>query len=124
MVGANEPSQRQLRVGEQIRHAIIETLTKGKFRNEVLLDASHTVTVSEVRPSPDLKNATVFVMTLGGNNFEIVLEALNAASSYISREVGKKSTSKFSPRLRFVKDHSFEEAEKINSLIHEVNEGK
>ena len=120
MSGANNPSQRQLRVGEQIRQAITETLAKGKFRNEILLDYSHYVTVSEVRPSPDLKYANVYVMTLGGMKFDEVLEALNATSAYISHDIGKKMTQKFTPRLRFIKDESFEEASKINGLINEV----
>ncbi len=121
MAHNNGPSQRQLRVGEQLRHAIMETLAKGKFHNAILLDASHNVTVSEVRTSPDLKNATAYVMTLGGRDFEEILEALNEAAPYIQRQIGKKLTSKFTPRLKFMCDTSFAEAEKINSLLNQVH---
>ncbi len=116
------PSQRQLRVGEQIRHAIIETLQKGKFDDAVLFDISHTVTVSEVRTSPDLKNATAYVMTLGGAKMEEVLPALNEAAFTFQKDIGRKLQLKFTPRIRFVMDKSFDEAQKINSILSELVE--
>jgi ribosome-binding factor A len=73
---SNEPSQRQLRVGEQIRHIIAETMQRGHFHDEALIDAGK-ITVTEVRVSPDLKNAKAFVMSLGGQNMEEILPALN-----------------------------------------------
>lgn len=121
MSASHGPSQRQLRVGEQLRHAVMETLAKGKFRNETLLDASHNVTVSEIRTTPDLRNATAYVTTLGGFKCDEIIEALNLASTYISREVGKKISMKFTPKFRFIRDESFDEAEKINGLINQVN---
>ena len=122
MQSASGPSQRQLRVGEQIRHAIVEVLQKGKFDDIALIDASHTVTVSEVRTSPDLKNATAYVMTLGGAHLDEVLPALNDAAGYIQSQVGRKVHLKFTPRLRFVRDGSFDEAQKINSLLADLAE--
>lgn len=117
------PSQRQLRVGEQLRHAIVEVLQRGRFDDIALIDASHTVTVSEVRTSPDLKNATVFVFTLGGARMDEVLPALNDAAGYIQRELGKKIHLKFTPRLKFVTDNSFDEAQKIDGLLKEIATG-
>jgi ribosome-binding factor A len=111
------PSQRQLRVGEQVRHAIVETLQRGKFDDIALLDASHTVTVSEVRVSPDLKNATAYVMTLGGAHMDEVLPALNEAAFYFQKEIGRKLQLRFTPKVKFVTDTSFDEAEKINTLL-------
>jgi ribosome-binding factor A len=118
------PSQRQLRVGEQVRHAIIEVLRKGKFNDPALLDAAYTVTVSEVRVSPDLKNATAFAMTLGGARMDEVLPALNDAAGYIQRELGRKLELKFTPEIKFVTDNSFDEAEKINSLLKTLDTNK
>jgi ribosome-binding factor A len=114
---ASGPSQRQLRVGEQIRHAVIEVLQKGKFSDAALLDATHTVTVTEVRISPDLKNATAFVMTLGGARLDEILPALNDAAGYIQHQMGRKIQLKFTPKIKFVTDNSFDEAEKINRLL-------
>ena len=111
------PSQRQLRVGEQVRHAIVEVLQRGKFDDAALLDAGHSVTVSEVRVSPDLKNATAYVLTLGGANMEAVLPALNEAAFYFQKEIGRKLQLKFTPRIKFVRDDSFDEAQKINALL-------
>ncbi len=116
------PSQRQLRVGEQIRHAIVEVLQKGKFDDIALLDASHTVTVTEVRISPDLKNATAFVMTLGGARLDEILPALNDAAGYIQHQLGRKVQLKFTPKIKFVTDNSFDEAEKINSLLQDIRD--
>jgi ribosome-binding factor A len=116
------PSQRQLRVGEQVRHAIVEVMQRGKFDDIALIDAAHTVTVSEVRLSPDLKNATAFVMTLGGARMDEVLPALNDAASIFQRELGRKVQLKFTPKIKFVTDNSFDEAQKINSILSELNE--
>lgn len=116
----NIPTQRQLRVGEQIRHAISETLQRGKFDDLVLLDASHNVTVSEVRISPDLKNATAYVMSLGGSRMDEILPALNNAAPYFSKEIGRKVKMKFTPRVKFVIDETFDEAQKIDSLLKNI----
>jgi ribosome-binding factor A len=110
-------SQRQLRVGEQIRHVIAETLRRGHFHNEVLLDAAPTVTVSEVRVSPDLKNATAYVTTLGGINIDAVLPALNDVAHVFQKDIGRTLTSRNTPRVKFVADNSFAEAEKIERIL-------
>jgi ribosome-binding factor A len=112
-----EPSQRQLRVGEQLRQVIIETLHKGKFNDILLMDAAHNVTVSEVRPSPDLKYAKAYIYTLGGKNMDEMIEVLNESASTFQKEIGKKLSMKFTPRIKFVKDTSFDEANKIDSIL-------
>ena len=121
MSNMTEPSQRQLRVGEQLRHVIVETLQKGKFNNILLLDASHNVTVSEVCPSPDLKHAKAYIFTLGGKDMDEMLAALNEAAPVFQKEIGKKLTMKFTPKIRFVKDDSFEEANKIDSILKNLH---
>ncbi len=118
------PSQRQLRVGEQVRHAIVEVLQRGKFDDIALIDASHDVTVSEVRVSPDLKNGTAYVMTLGGAHMDAVLPALNEAAFYFQKEIGRRLQLKFTPRLKFVRDTSFDEAQKINALLKDHTHGQ
>jgi len=108
--------QRQLRVGEQLRHTLSEILQRGHFRDPDLAE-SNLITVNEVRISPDLKNATVFVMPLGGSNLETVIPALNRASSYIRSELGKRSNLRFTPRITFEEDHTFAQADKIEELL-------
>ncbi len=111
------PSQRQLRVGEQLRHCIVETLQRGHFQNEILMEHAASVTVTEVRASPDLKNATVYVMSLGGLHMNEILPALNDAAPYFQRELGHRVQLRFTPRLRFVRDESFDAAARIDSLL-------
>lgn len=113
------PSQRQLRVGEQLRHIIVETLQRGKFHDEALLE-SRSVTVSEVQPSPDLKNANVFVTTLGGGDMDKILPALNEASGYFQKEINRKLRLKSTPRLTFRADNSFDQAERIENILRNV----
>ena len=115
---SSEPSQRQRRVGEQLRHVIAEILQTGKFHEEDLEASS--ITVSEVRPSPDLKNATVYVMPLGGGDLSVVLEALNESKFYFQKEINKKLRLKSTPRLTFKADHSFEQAERIETLLKNI----
>ena len=114
------PSQRQLRVGEQLREILGDVLRRGKFHDPVLLDAGYSITISEVRPTPDLKQAKVYVMSLGGVDMDVILPALNQASSFISKEVGKKLTMKFTPKFRFVEDDSFIEAAHIEGLLRNL----
>jgi ribosome-binding factor A len=109
-----------LRAGEQIRHIVAETLRRGHFHQEALADSGR-VTVTEVRVSPDLKNATAYVMSLGGENMDEVLSALNDASSVFQKDIGRQVTFKFTPRIRFVKDDSFEEASRIENILREIN---
>lgn len=118
------PSQRQLRVAEQLRHAISETLQRGTFYDPTLINSAHEVTVSEVRISPDLKKATAYVISLGGRDMEVLLPALNEAAPYFQREIGSKLNLKFTPRLNFVLDHSFEEAQRIEKILDSLPETK
>lgn len=109
------PSQRQLRVGELVRHAIAEMLARGEIHDDVL--ASHVITISEVRLSPDLRIATVFVMPLGGNDVAPVLDALERNKRYIRGEVARAVNLKFAPDVRFREDISFDEATRIDRLL-------
>jgi ribosome-binding factor A len=109
------PSQRQLRVGELIRHALAEVLARGEAPDEVL--ASHPITVPEVRMSPDLRLATVYVMPLGGRDQQAVLSALDRNKKFLRGEVVHRVSLKFAPELRFRIDERFDEAERIDRLL-------
>jgi ribosome-binding factor A len=117
---SNEPSQRQLRVGEQLRHIIAETMRRGHFHDPALLDAG-TITVTEVRVSPDLKNATAYVLSLGGSNMDAILPALNNAAVVFQKEIGRGGTMKFTPRVKFAVDDTFEHAKKIDDLLRDIH---
>src|SRR5262245_11323554 len=109
------PSQRQRRVGELIRHALAEMLARGEVHDDVL--ASHVVTVSEVRMSPDLRLASIYIMPLGGKDLGPVLEALERSRKFIRGEVAHAVKLKFAPEIRFLADETFDEAERINRLL-------
>ena len=109
------PSQRQLRVGEMLRHALADVLRRGDIRDPELSGVS--VTVTQVKPSADMRYATVFVEPLGGKNAEVVVKALNRSKGYLRGEMGHLIALKFTPELRFVEDTSFSEAEKIETLL-------
>ena len=109
------PSQRQLRVGELIRHALAEMLARGDIHDDVL--AKHVVTVPEVRLSPDLKLATCYIMPLGGLDIAPVLKALEANKRYLRGEIAHRVKLKYAPDLRFRADESFAEAERIDALL-------
>ena len=109
------PSQRQLRVGELIRHALAEMLTRGDIHDDVL--ARHVVTVPEVRMSPDLKLATVYVMPLGGKDVAQVLSALDSNKRYIRGEVAHAINLKFAPDIRFLADETFDESQRIDQIL-------
>ena len=112
------PSQRQLRVGEELRHVLAELLGRGDLHDPAL--AGKSITVSEVRSSPDMRQATVFVMPLGGaGDVQEIVGALNHAAPYLSHEVGRRITMKFTPSLRFELDHVFDEAQHIETLLHQ-----
>lgn len=113
------PSQRQLRVGEQLRHIIADTLQRGHFHDESLMDAAR-ITVTEVRVTPDLKNARAFIMPLGGEDIEHVIAGLNEAASYFQKEINRQSNLKFTPKVRFVNDPSYEQAERIETLLRNL----
>jgi ribosome-binding factor A len=109
------PSQRQLRVGESIRHALAEMLSRGEVHDDVL--ASHVVTVSEVRMSPDLRLATIYIMPLGGKDLEPVLAALDRHRKFIRGEVAHAVNLKFAPEIRFQADETFDEAQRIDEIL-------
>jgi ribosome-binding factor A len=108
-------SQRQLRVGELVRHAMAEMLTRGDVHDPVL--AGHLVTVPEVRMSPDLRLATIYVMPLGGRDADKVIEALDRNKRFVRGEIAHRINLKFAPEIRFLLDERFEEAERIEKLL-------
>lgn len=110
------PSQRQLRVGELVRHKLAELLARGDIHDDVL--ASHVVTISEVRMSPDLKLATAYVMPLGGKDTKTVIEALTRNSRFIRGEVAHTLDLRSAPDVRFREDETFEEVRRIDQLLH------
>jgi ribosome-binding factor A len=113
---ASGPSQRQLRVGEELRHALVEILRDNHARDPDLRDAN--VTVTEVKVSPDLSNATAFVMPLGGEKINVTVAALNRASVYFRTLVARSVQLRHAPRISFALDTSFSYAEKIDGLLH------
>lgn len=116
------PSQRQLRVAERVRHILAETMQRGKFTDARLYEMAQNVTVSEVRVSPDLKQARAYVMTLGGQNMDEVLPALNDAAGLFQKALARKLEMKFTPRVEFVTDKSFDEVAKIETLLNNLDQ--
>ena len=112
---ASGPSQRQLRVGELIRHALAEMLTRGDVHDPVI--EGHLVTVPEVRMTADLRLATVYVMPLGGRDAETVVAALERNKKFLRGEIARRVNLKFAPEIRFRIDERFEEAERIEKLL-------
>ena len=112
---ARAPSQRALRVGELIRHAVSEMLTRGDVHDPVL--EGHLITVPEVRMTPDLRLATIYVMPLGGHDIDEVLEALERNSRFLRGEIAHHVNLKFAPEIRFRVDERFDEAERIEKLL-------
>lgn len=117
--GHRERSQRQLRVGEMLRHVLAGVLERGEIRDPDFADAS--VTVTEVRVSPDLRNAVVFVMPLGGERSDEVVGALTRAAPYLRRQVARSATLKYLPALAFEVDTSFDQASRIDSLLRSTS---
>lgn len=108
-------SVRLLKVGEQVRHVISELLTRQVVHDEVL--TAHSVSVTEVRMSPDLRHATVFVKPLLGSDEELVLKALRTHTAFFQKEVAGKLRLKFAAKVRFQGDESFDVADKIDALL-------
>jgi len=108
-------SQRQLRVGELIRHELAEMLSRGDVHDPVI--EAHMITVPEVRMSPDLRLATIYVMPLGGRDEQSVIAALDRNKRYVRGEIARRVNLKFAPDIRFRIDERFDEAERIAKLL-------
>ena len=119
-VSSNLPSQRQLRVGETLRHALSEILVRDTFFDPDLEGSS--ITISEISVSPDLSNARVYTMPLGGKNADIVLPALNRLAPIIQREVAGRVHLRRVPKLKFMLDDSFENAARLNVVFNNIRQ--
>jgi ribosome-binding factor A len=108
---------RSLRVGEQVRHALSDILSRGDVHDETL--ASHLVTITEVRMSPDLRHATVFAKPLLGADEEAVLKAMRTHTAYLQREVARRINLKYAAKLKFLGDDSFDEGSHIDKLLRD-----
>ena len=116
MQNPHEPSQRQLRVGEVVRHALVVALERAHFRDPVLMDSS--VTVTEVRMSPDLRHATAFIVPFGvGVDTAELVKALNRASAFLRHQIAPALKLRVMPDLHFREDESFGRAAKIDALL-------
>lgn len=112
---ARPPSQRQLRVGEELRHALAQLLRPGELHDPALRDAN--ITVTEVRISPDLRNATAFVMPLAGQNVGEIMEGLRRSAAFLKGRIGRELGLRFIPNLGFEIDYAFDHAERIAALL-------
>ena len=110
-------SVRLLRVGEQVRHALSELLMRGDVHDETL--QSHMVSVTEVRMSPDLRHATVFVKPLLGQNEEEVLKALRTHTAFFQKEIARRVATKYAAKIKFLADQSFDEGGRIDQLLRD-----
>lgn len=108
-------SVRLLRVGEQVRHVLSDVLMRGDVHDDVL--AAHSVSVTEVRMSPDLRHATVFIKPLLGSDEAAVLKALRTNTAYLQREVAGRINLKYAAKLKFLVDESFDEGDRIDALL-------
>src|SRR5215831_1228104 len=111
----NTPSQRQLRVGELVRHALADMLARGEVHDPVI--EGHLITVPEVRMTADLRLATIYVMPLGGRDTDAVMAALERNKRYLRGEIARQVNLKFAPEIRFRVDERFDEAERIEKLL-------
>jgi len=112
-----EPTQRQLRVGEEVRHALAMAIERGEIHDPAL--AGQVITVTEVRVSPDLKNATAFVIPLGGDGATDIAAALNKASGFLRTWVARNVRLRHVPRINFIVDLTFDEAAKIGGVLND-----
>lgn len=121
MARHNETSEgrsvRLLRVGEQVRHALSDLMLRGDVHDETL--AAHSVSITEVRMSPDLRHATAFVMPLLGADAEAVLKALRTHTAFLQSEVARRVNTKYAARLKFLLDESFDEGGHIDALLRD-----
>jgi len=109
-------SQRQLRVGELVRHAVAEMLARGDVHDPVI--EAHLITVPEVKMSPDLRLATIYVMPMGGRDASEVVAAFERHKKFLRAEIAHRINLKFAPDIRFRIDERFDEAERIDRLLH------
>lgn len=114
------PSQRQLRVGEQLRHIIAETLQRGNFDDPSLFDKAGQITIAEVRVSPDMKHATAYVSMISTQDIAPVLEVLNACAYTFQQDINQKIKMKFTPKVRFVIDDRFDKAGRIEQILRNL----
>ena len=114
-MAAKGPTQRMLRVGEQIRHVLAELLSRGEIHDQMI--ASHVITIPQVRMSPDLRMATAYVMPLGGEDIPEVIAALNRHARFIRGHVASMLSLQFSPEVRFRHDETFSEVMRIEQLL-------
>ena len=112
-----QQSVRVLKVGERVRHILSELLARGEAHDETL--TAHAVSVTEVRMTPDLRNARAYVKPLLGEDEDVVLKALRSNTAFFQREVARRLGLKFAPKLQFSADESFEEAERIERLLRD-----
>lgn len=112
-----EQSVRLLKVGERVRHVLSELLTRQQVHDDTL--TAHTVSVTEVRMSPDLRQARAYVKPLLGGDEEVVLKALRQNTAFLQREVAQRLGLKFAPKLKFLADESFDEAGRIERLLND-----
>ncbi|MDF7777583.1 30S ribosome-binding factor RbfA [Sphingomonas sp. AOB5] len=110
-------SVRLLKVGEQVRHVLSDILQRGDVHDDVL--AKHLVSITEVRMSPDLKHATVFVKPLLGKDEDVVLKALRTNTAYLQREVAGRVNTKYAAKLKFLADESFDEGSRIDQILRD-----
>ena len=109
------PSVRLLRVGEQVRHVLSDILQRGDVHDDVL--QSHLVSITEVRMSPDLRHATIFIKSLLGQDEEAVLKALRTNTAFLQSEVARRVNTKYAAKLKFLLDESFDEGSHIDKLL-------
>ena len=110
-----QPTQRQLRVGEELRHALVEVFERDKLRDPMLRD--RPITFSEVRLGSDLRSATVFISPLGGGDAGEIVKALSRAASFLRGAVAKRVHLRYMPSLKFAYDESFDQADRIDALL-------
>ncbi len=113
--GMKAPSQRQLRVGEEVRHVLANVLERGEIRDPDV--AGKVITVTEVSVSPDLRNASVYVIEMGGGDVKALLSGLKRVGSYFRHEMAQKMTLRTVPTLHFHPDTSFDRASRIDALL-------
>lgn len=114
----SEPGQRQLRVGERIRHILAEVFRREELGDPVLSQTS-LITITAVEIGPDLKHATAYVMPLGGKNAEAIVKALNGAAGYFRSEIGPELDLRYTPKISFRLDNSFENAAHVEGLLRQ-----